>query len=132
MLSHLLKNKFEIEGKLILTISERGTSTKNNNLIKALEKAKTRFSKVKPDIETKTEFVFNIQNPTKEPLLTIVDYMCWAVQRVFERGETRYYDFIQDKISLIIDVYDTEKYAGNKNYYNERNKLTAQNKISPP
>jgi hypothetical protein len=132
MLSHLLKNKFEIDGKLILTISERGTSTKNNNLIKALEKAKIRFSKVKPDKETKTEIVFNIQNPTKEPLLTVADYMCWAVQRVFERGETRYYDFIQDKISLLIDVYDTEKYSGNKNYYNERNKLTAQNKLSPP
>lgn len=132
ILSHLLKNKFEIEGKLILTISERGASTKNNNLMKALEKARSRFSRVKPDKETKAEIVFNIQNPTREPLLTVADYLCWAVQRVFERGETRYYDFMQDKISLVVDIYDIEKYAGNKNYFNERNRLTAGNKLSPP
>ena len=132
ILSHLLKNKFEIEGKLILTISERGTSTKNINLTKAQEKAKARFKRIKPAKGTKTEFVFNIQNPTREPLLNVADYMCWAVQRVFERGEMRYYDFTQEKISLIIDIYDTEKYSGNKNYYNERNKLTIQNKLSPP
>lgn len=132
MLSHLLKNKFEIEGKLILTISERGSSTKNSNLLQALEKAKTRFNKAKPEKEAKTEIVFNIQNPTKEPLLTVADYLCWSIQRVFERGETRYYNFMKDKISLIIDIYDTSKYAGNKNYYNEKNLLTAQNKLSPP
>lgn len=132
LLSHLLKNKYEIGGKLVLNISERGKSTKNHNLINALEKAKERFSKAKPEKEIKTDVVFNVQNPTSEPLLAVADYLCWAVQRVFEKGETRYYDFMEDKISLVVDLYDTTKYPGNKHYYRRNNKLTSLNKLSPP
>jgi len=132
MLSHLLKNKFQMGGKLVLTISERGSSTKNQNLEKALEKAKGRFSNINPEKDIETKIVFNIQNPLKEPLLCISDYLCWAIQRVFERGEIRYYNFIQDKISLIIDIYDSENYKGNKNYYTDKNKLTSKNRLSPP
>ncbi|GBD88853.1 hypothetical protein BMS3Abin03_02795 [bacterium BMS3Abin03] len=132
LLSHLIKNKFELGGKLILNISQRGKSTKNQNLMKAMETARKRFQLVRPDKDAVTDFVFNIQYPTTEPLLTIPDYICWAVQRVFERGETRYYNFIEEKISLIIDLYDSEKYKGNKNYYNHKNKLTSKNKLSPP
>jgi hypothetical protein len=29
-------------------------------------------------------------NPLQEPLLNVADYLCWTIQRVFERGETRY------------------------------------------
>ena len=132
LLSHLLKNKFEIGGKLILNIAERGKSTKNHNLEIAVNTAQKRFNITKPDKEISTQIVFNVQNPTKEPLLCISDYICWAVQRVFERGETRYYNFIEDKISLVIDLYDSSKYENNQNYYNHRNKLTAENKLSPP
>jgi len=132
MLSHLLKNKFQMGGKLILTISERGSSTKNQNLEKALEKAKGRFSTVKPEKDIETNIVFNIQNPIKEPLLCIADYLCWAVQRVFERGEMRFYNYIEEKVSLVIDIYDSENYKGNKNYYTGKNKLSSKNRLSPP
>ena len=37
----------------------------------------------------------------------MIHYMNWAVYRVFVRGEMRYYRFIQDKVSLLIDLYDT-------------------------
>ncbi len=132
LLSHLLKNKLQIGGKLILNISERGKSTKNKNLLLALRKAKDRFNKKNPDKETVTQVVFNIQSQTKEPLLNIADYLCWSVQRVFERGEVRYYNYIREKISLVIDLYDSSKYEGNKHYYKGKNILTSQNKISPP
>lgn len=132
LLSHLLKNKLQIGGKLILNISERGKSTKNKNLLLALRKAKDRFNKKNPDKETVTQVVFNIQSQTKEPLLNIADYLCWSVQRVFERGEVRYYNYIKEKISLVIDLFDSSKYEGNKHYYKGKNILTSQNKINPP
>jgi hypothetical protein len=75
---------------------------------------------------------FNVLYPTQEPLLNIADYFCWSVQRVFERGETRYYDYMREQISLVIDVYDTENYNEWKNYYGPKNPLTANKKISPP
>ena len=78
------------------------------------------------------DVVFNVQNQHTEPILNIADYLCWPVQRVFERGETRYYDFIQDKISRVVDLYDAKNYAGWKHYYKPRkNPLTAANKIDP-
>lgn len=132
LLSHLLKNKFNLGGKLVLNIAERGSSTKNKNLVLALEKAKSRFNKKNSNDSIRTNIVFNIQNQTKEPLLNISDYMCWSIQRVFEKGETRYYNFISDKVSLICDLYDQSKYEGHLNFYRRDNKLTAQNKLSPP
>lgn len=49
----------------------------------------------------------------------------------YGKGETRYYNYIKDQISLVMDIYDTTKYDGWKNYYNPRNPLTTENKISP-
>lgn len=131
LLSHLIKNKFEIGGKLILNVSQRGKSTKNNNLMNAIVTAQKRFSMNKPEKEAVTKIVFNVQYPTTEPLLSVVDYLCWAVQRVFERGDMRYYNFIEEKISMIIDLYDSANYKGHGNYYNHLNKLTVKNKLSP-
>lgn len=118
LLSHLLKNKLKKDQKLVIHISERGKSTKHTNLNLALAKAVQRFEKNNlSEKEVKARVVFNVNYPTNEPLLNVADYFCWAVQRVFERGETRYYDYIQDKISLVMDIYDVEKYEGWKNYY---------------
>lgn len=73
-----------------------------------------------------------MQSPTKEPLLNLADYLCWAVQRVFEKGEVRYYNLVQEKISLVVDLYDTENFKNWGNYYdNKKNLLTALKKISP-
>lgn len=132
LLSHLLKNKLQSDDKLVLNVAERGKSTRNENLMKALAKAAGRFQKKKPDVGVKTQVVFNVQNHHTEPLLNVTDYLCWAVQRVFERGEVRYYDFIRDKISLVVDLYDTANYPGSRNYYRRGNWLTAGNKLGPP
>lgn len=132
LLSHLLKNKLELGDKLVLNIARRGSSTRHTTLSMALDKATRRFAKKYPDKQIETKVVFNIQSPIKEPLLNVADYFCWAIQRVFERGEIRFYEFLIDKISLVIDLYDREKWEGSRNYYTRKNPLTAQNKISPP
>ena len=133
MLSHLIKNKLSKGEKLVLHISERGKSTKNTNLDFALKKAIQRFRKTKgEDLEIKTEVIFNVNYPTNDPLLNVADYFCWAIQRVFERGEIRYYNFLKEKISLVVDVYDNSKYDKWGNYYSPKNPLTSENKISPP
>ena len=132
MLSHLLKNKFQSGGSLILNIAQRGKVTRNIVFEQALEKATSRFLKHKTPDQLKTRVVFNVQYPRTEPLLNITDYFCWAVQRVFERGDVRYYNFIAEKISLVIDLYDSSRYENSGNYYTSRNPLSPLNKISPP
>ncbi len=132
VLSHLLKNKLQVGHKLVLNVAERGTSTRNVNLERALAMAGHRFAK-KHDMEAiSCQVVFNVQTPITEPLLSIPDYLCWAVQRVFEQGETRHYDYLRERISLVVDLYDEAKYARSRNYYRRDNPLTAGNKLSPP
>ncbi|AHF94680.1 hypothetical protein OPIT5_23315 [Opitutaceae bacterium TAV5] len=106
--------------------------TRQHTLDLALEKARSRFAR-KHDVSTAcSEVVFNVQTPQAEPLLCVADYMSWAMQRVFERGECRYYDFIRERIELVVDLYDYDNHAGNMNFYTPTHPLRAKNKLSPP
>lgn len=125
LLSHLLKNKLSKGGRLVLNVASRGKSTKNQNLQLALQKAITR----KNNKPVQTQVVFNVQNNYTEPLLNISDYFCWSIQRLIERGELRYYNFLKDKISLVMDIYDSTKYQNWQNYYTPKNPLTKQNHL---
>jgi hypothetical protein len=93
-----------------------------------MTKARERFAKKQNAAEISSEIVFNVQNPRTEPLLCVPGYLAWTVQRVFERGETRHYDFVRDRISLVVDLYDSAKYEGSRNYCTPRRPLTAENK----
>ncbi|MBN1820749.1 MAG: DUF3800 domain-containing protein [Prolixibacteraceae bacterium] len=133
LLSHLLKNKLTNHEKMVLNIASRGKSTKNHNLDLALQKAKERFNNAHPEMELKTKVVFNVLEQTGEPLLNVADYFCWCIQNVFEKGQMRYYNFMKDQISTVVDLYDFESYGkpGWPNYYGKNNPLTAKNEISP-
>jgi len=131
LLSHLLKDKLQKQGRLVLNIAEKGSSTSIQNLEKGLSKAQERFIKKFPNSAQSIKITFNVQRFNKEPLLAISDYFCWAIQRVFEKGECRYYDYMNEKISLVVDLYDQENYSKGKNYYTPKNPLTEKNKVSP-
>jgi hypothetical protein len=133
LLSHLLKNKLSKEKKLIIHISDKGKSTKHTNLHLALAKAVQRYknNSGNEDRPVLANVVFDVNYPTTEPLLNVADYFCWAVQRIFEKGETRYYEYVKDKIPVVIDLYDQENWNGWNNYYGPKNPLTSKNKISP-
>jgi hypothetical protein len=98
----------------------------------ALAKAREPLAKNQVAAEISSNAVFNVQNPRTEPLLCVPDYPAWSVQRVFERGETRHYDFVRERISLVVDLYDAEKYEGNRNRCSPKRPLTPENKIGPP
>ena len=127
LLSHLLKNKLNAYSKLVLNISHRSKCTTHTNLQKGLDKAVSRAKSKAPEKDNDCHVVFNVQQPTTEPLLNISDYFCWAIQRVFERGETRYYDYISNQVALVQDIYDVEKWEGGGNYYNRQKKLSSDN-----
>ena len=132
VLSHLIKGKLRADRKLVLNISERGNTTKNTTLQRALEKGIERFLKTRGEDAVASDVVFNVQRPTVDPLLCVADYLCWSVQRVFERGEVRYYSYLREKVTLVADLYDRAKHEGNRNFYGVDNPLTAANKIGPP
>lgn len=131
LLSHLVKDKFDYP-KLILNVAERQNSTSNKNLERAIQIASERHKKKNPEKEIALNIGYSVHKFQDEPLLCVADYLCWVVQRVFERGEVRFYEYLMPKISLVLDLYDTASYANWKNYYNPKNPLTSKNKIGPP
>ena len=88
----------------------------------ALQKATTRHFQ-KTGIVANTNVVFNEEKQTSEPLLNIIDYALWAVQRLLQTGDDRYYQNIGDKIILITDLYD------NQTVYSPENPLSIENKL---
>jgi hypothetical protein len=140
VLSHLIKNKFMKYEKFVLNIAGRGKSTKNHNLLRSLDIAQARFQEQNPEKDIQTKIVFNVCDQTSEPLLNVADYFCWCIQNVFEKGNVRYYNFLNEKISSVVDLYDFNSYEkydedGKKcwpNYYGKNNLLSAKNKLSPP
>jgi len=132
VLSHLIKGRLKQPRRIVLNIAERGSSTRAKVLDDAVAKALGRAGKKWDTSDLRGEVVFNVQNPLREPLLTVPDYFGWAVQRVFEKGEMRFYDYLRAKIRLVVDLYDAENYAGNRNDYDQRNPLSPKNRIGPP
>lgn len=94
ILSHLLGELPNNQPKYILNIAKRGSSTRHENLQLALTKYKKRH------IESGVDVEFNVQDQINEPLLNIADYLCWAVQRVYEKTEIRYYEYLKEHIKI--------------------------------
>lgn len=134
LLSHLLKSKLNKYENLVLNIAHRSRCTTHTNLNAGLAKAVDIAKRNNPEKANGCKVVFNVQYPTTEPLLNVSDYFLWSIQRVFERGETRYYDFIADQVSLVLDLYDKDNWNKSNNYYTRKRRLTAEveiNKKSP-
>lgn len=126
LMSHLIKDKGKYP-KLVLNIAGRGNTTSNVNLKRSLEIARERTrnsTKNFPDIDA-SNIKFNTQPYSNEPLLAITDYALWAVQRVFEKGDLYFYNLLLDnnKIPLVLDLYDTEHYKNSENYHTNRKPL---------
>ncbi len=126
MFAHLLKLGLDPKKKTVFNVAERANSTTNKNLEYSLNKAKNLY--MKKNEETDINVAFSVHRYQDEALLTISDYLCWAVQRVFEQGETRFYEYMIDFITNVYDIYDFENRV---NVYTKNNPLTEKNKVSP-
>ena len=127
LITKLFENKLHKADKSVIYFATRGNKTRQKPLEDAIEKATLTFEK-KWGIKVDGQIKVLPQSPVGEPCLQIVDYMNWAVQRVFTKGEQRFYKLVEDKISFLVDIYDFDKYP--KNYYNRKNPFDIT-KISP-
>jgi hypothetical protein len=127
LISKLFENQLHKANESFIYFSLRGNRVRTANLSNAIQTAKLTFeNKWKTKVES--DLKIYSQSAAGEPCLQVIDYMNWAVQRVFIKGEDRYYKFVEDKISLLLDIYDFKKYP--KNYYTRKNKFDIK-EISP-
>jgi len=129
LLSHLISGGLPKQPKVVLNIAELDNSTNVHNLNFALEKAQQRLDR---DGQTVGSVQFNVRKFKDEPLLSVTDYFCWAVQRVFETGETRFYDFVSPKIGQVLQLYNKKGGTSATLLFDRQNSLTEKNKIVGP
>lgn len=112
-----------------ITFARRGKSPRNEALTNALMRARQNFENTHDKrIDSIVHVAANY--PSDEPALQIIDYGLWALQRLYERGEERHFDFLRDKFVRIIDL-DDKRQKDYGVYYDARNPLTAE-KIKNP
>jgi hypothetical protein len=127
LVTRLLQDVLHRHATNRIYISRRGVSTRQEPLESAVRLGISRFE-AKWRTEVNTDVTVLTQTPVGEPCLQVIDYMNWAVYRAFVRGEMRYYEFVEDKVSLLVDLYDSGNYP--KNWYNRDNPFDIK-KASP-
>lgn len=127
LIAKLFQNKLHISSQNEIYFAVRGSRLRQKPLEEAIQNAVYNFEK-KWKVKIDSKINIYPQSPSGEACLQVIDYINWAVQRAYTKSDIRFYKFIEDKISYLVDIYDTDKYP--KNFYNRRNKFDVT-KISP-
>ncbi len=125
----LLKNRIHLYTDIDIYFSEMGNIVSEHNMKEAIDKAIEKFQS-KWRKENNNNIRIFVQQPSHLPLLQVTDYILWAVYRVFEKDEFRYFDFIKEKIKLVHDIFDFETNPYYGAFYTEKKQLE-QKKWSP-
>lgn len=99
--------------------AERGSRTRQKPLETAIRQAKDWFDEKTQSDDLSSIYDVQAQSPKGEPCLSVIDYMNWAVYRAYTKREMRYFDFVRDKVSLLVDLYDSKPYRDN--HYGRKN-----------
>lgn len=109
----LFKNQLHLAAENNITFAKRGSKDRQHSLRTAVEKGIKAFQSKCKDADRTVVRVESNQS-RQEPVLQVVDYALWAVQRAFEKREMRYFEYLRPKFELVVDLYDYKKY-GKKN-----------------
>jgi hypothetical protein len=129
LIKRIFRDSLHKADENIITVARRGNSDRLEALTTAISRAKRNFERrydqpsdkptdIQPDV------------PSNSEGLQAIDYCLWAIQRLFERGEDRYFDFLREKFRLIMDLDDTRNRPYGE-WYSERNRLTAEKTKMP-
>jgi len=127
LVSRLFENVLHRHTHNRIFFAQRGSRTRQAQLEQAIRRGVAQFES---RWATKVETTIRVEPQTAvgEPCLQVIDYLNWAVHRAFVKREMRYYRFVEDKVSLLVDLYDVPKYP--KNWYNRENPFDIE-KASP-
>ena len=95
----------------------------------AIQRAKANFE-TKYGIASDKPTDLQSADPNEFGGLQVVDYYLWALQRMYERGEDRFFELLRPGYRLIMDLDDTrDKPYGE--WYSDDNPLTLKKMLTP-
>lgn len=101
----LFKERLHKHDHYQICFARRGKSDRTKVLQQELTKAKQKFLSER-DLEHDSILQITPRFPWQSPCLQLVDYCLWALQRCYEKHESRFLQAIWPKVSLIIDADD--------------------------
>jgi hypothetical protein len=128
MVSRLFKNSLHKPDNIHITFAQRGKAKRTEAIEQALQTARKNFEKKwnrKPGSPTSIVCT----SPSNSAGLQVIDYYLWALQRLYEMNEDRFFNLLADQYSLIMDIDDTRQKPYGQ-WYSSSNPLTIQ-KIMP-
>jgi hypothetical protein len=114
LVTHLFKNVLHRSSMNKIYFSRRGDRARKAPLEEAIRRGIEEFER-STGTTVDTDVHLQCQTPASETCLQIVDYMNWAVYRAYTMREMRYFEFMREKVDLLVDLYDRTKYP--RNYY---------------
>lgn len=125
----LFRGSLHKASRNVITFARRGKSAREKALTDAIEKAKANFAR---DTGIHTHGLTKIipSVPSQSWGLQAIDYFLWAIQRLFERGEDRYFCFLAERYRLIMDFDDDRGGKSYGRWYSDQDPLTKE-KIMP-
>jgi hypothetical protein len=131
MVRSLFKGLLHKDDAYDVHFSKRGAQNRTVALRTALEIARERFSH-RWGIHSDAPLNVIPQTPPQSAGLQAVDYFLWALQRLYERREERYLEFLWPQFSLVQDL-DDKRVRPYGAYYTQKEPLTlaALDKNSP-
>ncbi len=121
LIKRLFRNMLHKADENIIVFAKRGESNRNKALASAIERAKLNFEKAYNKKSDKQVKIYSAY-AHEQAGLQAIDYYLWALQRFYEKEETRFYEYLQSDFRLIMDLDDKR----NKEYgewYSDKNKL---------
>jgi hypothetical protein len=106
LVARLFKNRLHLSAESDVCFAERGKSDRTAALARALTVAQNRFA-TQWQRQHETTVTARQSSPPKDIPLQAVDYFLWALQRYFERQETRYIELLWPKVGVVQAVDET-------------------------
>jgi hypothetical protein len=110
LVSQLFKTAFHQADHFELVFASRGEKDRSAALRTALQKAQQIYEQ---SFGVKSRHTVNVVNsgPAQHAGLQAVDYFLWALQRVYEKGEDRFWSFVWPKVRAVHDLDDTREHS---------------------
>ncbi len=129
LVTRLFRNVLHKADRNEIVFARHATWTRREALALAIKKAQANFARAYGLPSDKPTAV-RAADPHEFGGLQVVDYYLWALQRMYERGEDRFFELLRPAYRIIMDLDDTrEKEYGE--WYKDDNPLTLT-KMLPP
>jgi hypothetical protein len=124
LVAHLFKSRFYRGDHFEICFARRGKSDRTEALKLALDQARRTYER-DMGVPTRVSIAIRATTPRQSGGLQAVDYFLWALQRLYEQDEDRYWETIRSRVKVVYDRDDTRT-ASYGVYYTSEKPLTRE------